>query len=103
MLADAYFAVPSIRSRPLVSRIVILMLQGYKRFLSPLLGSRCRFHPSCSDYARIAVARFGALRGSWLGLLRIARCQPLSAGGLDPVPETFAWWPARHDGSLERR
>jgi putative membrane protein insertion efficiency factor len=88
---------------PFVSRIVILLLQCYKRFLSPLVGSRCRFHPSCSDYARVAVARFGTLRGGWLAIVRIARCQPLCAGGLDPVPETFGWWPTRHDGSFKTR
>lgn len=77
----------------LVSRIVILTLECYKRWLSPLLGSRCRFHPSCSDYARVAVARFGTLRGGWLGIRRILRCQPLCAGGIDPVPERFEWWP----------
>lgn len=76
-----------------MSRILIALLRWYKRWLSPLLGSRCRFHPSCSDYARIAVARFGAWRGSWLGIRRIVRCQPLCAGGLDPVPEQFQWWP----------
>ena len=76
-----------------MSRIVILMLQCYKRFLSPLFGSRCRFHPSCSDYARVAVARFGTARGGWLGLCRILRCQPLCTGGLDPVPDQFTWWP----------
>jgi uncharacterized protein len=84
-----------------VSRLVILMLEGYKRWLSPLLGSRCRFHPSCSDYARVAVARFGTARGGWLGLCRILRCQPLCAGGIDPVPEQFTWWPRgpeKHQG-----
>jgi len=65
------------------------MLTGYKRLLSPLLGPRCRFHPSCSDYARVAVARFGPWRGGLLALWRIARCQPLCRGGFDPVPETF--------------
>jgi putative membrane protein insertion efficiency factor len=98
-----YFTAQPIRSRLLVSRIVILMLQCYKRFLSPLVGSRCRFHPSCSDYARVAVARFGTLRGGWLGLVRILRCQPLCTGGLDPVPETFEWRPARCHGSIETR
>lgn len=86
-----------------MSRIVILMLQCYKRFLSPLFGSHCRFHPSCSDYTRVAVARFGTLRGGWLGLVRIARCQPLCTGGLDPVPEQFEWRPHRHDRSIETR
>ncbi len=71
-----------------VSRFVILMLECYKRWLSPLLGSRCRFHPSCSDFARVAVARFGTARGGWLGLCRILRCQPLCTGGLDPCPSS---------------
>ncbi|MEO8748301.1 MAG: membrane protein insertion efficiency factor YidD [Rhodanobacter sp.] len=65
------------------------MLHLYKRLLSPLLGPRCRFQPSCSDYARIAVTRFGAWRGSLLALWRLLRCQPLCTGGNDPVPESF--------------
>jgi putative membrane protein insertion efficiency factor len=73
-----------------VTRFLLLLLAAYRRWLSPLFGTRCRFHPSCSEYARIAVARFGAGRGGVLALWRIARCQPLCAGGLDPVPETFA-------------
>jgi putative membrane protein insertion efficiency factor len=72
-----------------VTRFILALLAFYKRLLSPLLGSRCRFHPSCSDYARISVARFGAGRGGILAMWRIARCQPLCAGGLDPVPEIF--------------
>ncbi len=70
--------------------LVLLLLRGYKRFISPLLGQRCRFHPSCSAYAMEAVDRFGVLRGGWLGLRRIGRCHPFNDGGLDPVPET---WP----------
>ncbi|MHB8447051.1 MAG: membrane protein insertion efficiency factor YidD [Rudaea sp.] len=72
-----------------MTRIILALLALYKRCLSPLFGARCRFHPSCSDYAQVAVARFGALRGSTLALWRIARCQPLCRGGFDPVPETF--------------
>jgi uncharacterized protein len=72
-----------------VTRFILALLTFYKRLLSPLLGSRCRFHPSCSDYARISVARFGAGRGGILAMWRIARCQPLCAGGFDPVPEIF--------------
>jgi hypothetical protein len=68
---------------------LLLLLDAYKRWLSPLLGQRCRFYPSCSDYARVAVLRFGALRGSLLTLWRLLRCQPLCGGGLDPVPERF--------------
>ncbi|HET6546015.1 MAG TPA: membrane protein insertion efficiency factor YidD [Rhodanobacteraceae bacterium] len=69
-----------------MSRSIILLLTLYQRWLSPAFGLRCRFHPSCSEYARIAVARFGAVRGGWLGLRRMLRCQPLCAGGHDPVP-----------------
>ncbi|MBN8482215.1 MAG: membrane protein insertion efficiency factor YidD [Xanthomonadales bacterium] len=83
------------RRQPDVSRLILAPLAFYKRWISPLLGQRCRFQPSCSDYARIAVARFGALRGSWLATLRLLRCQPLCAAGHDPVPLQFAWFPRR--------
>ncbi|MEO8459996.1 MAG: membrane protein insertion efficiency factor YidD [Dokdonella sp.] len=74
-----------------MTHIFIQLLRLYQRWLSPLLGSRCRFHPSCSSYARVSIARFGALRGGWLAMLRILRCQPLCTGGNDPVPEQFHW------------
>ncbi|HET8941451.1 MAG TPA: membrane protein insertion efficiency factor YidD [Rudaea sp.] len=72
-----------------MKRSILALIAAYKRVLSPLLGQRCRFHPSCSDYASVAVARFGAIRGSILALWRVMRCQPLCKGGFDPVPETF--------------
>jgi hypothetical protein len=72
-----------------VTRLLLFLLSLYKRWLSPMLGTRCRFHPSCSDYARVAIARFGPLRGGVLGMWRILRCQPLCEGGIDPVPEHF--------------
>jgi len=78
-----------------MSRLLILLIRGYKRMVSPLLGSRCRFHPSCSEYAITAIARFGALRGSWLAFWRLLRCQPLCDGGLDPVPLQFRLRPVR--------
>ncbi|WP_310149285.1 membrane protein insertion efficiency factor YidD [Luteimonas sp. 3794] len=70
----------------MIARLLIFLLQGYKRFISPLLGPRCRFHPSCSSYAMVAIARFGVLRGGWLALRRLSRCHPLHPGGNDPVP-----------------
>ncbi len=66
--------------------ILILLIRGYRRFVSPFLGPHCRFEPSCSAYAQQAIHRFGALRGSWLAILRILRCHPLHPGGYDPVP-----------------
>ncbi len=68
-------------------RILLSVLTGYQRLVSPLLGPRCRFYPSCSTYAYQAIDRFGLLRGGWLGARRLCRCHPLSDGGLDPVPE----------------
>lgn len=68
-------------------RFLIAILVVYKRFLSPMLGPRCRFVPSCSEYAMEAIGRFGALKGSWLAMRRVGRCHPLNAGGYDPVPE----------------
>jgi putative membrane protein insertion efficiency factor len=79
-----------------VTRIILALIAIYKSILSPLFGPRCRFHPSCSDYARVAVSRFGAGRGGLLALWRIARCQPLCAGGIEPVPDKFALPPCRH-------
>jgi putative membrane protein insertion efficiency factor len=66
--------------------LVLSVLRGYKRWVSPLLGQRCRFYPSCSSYTIEAVERFGVLRGGWLGIKRISKCHPFHPGGLDPVP-----------------
>ncbi len=67
-------------------RVLVVLLTGYRRFVSPLLGPRCRFYPSCSAYALAAVQAHGALRGSWLAARRLSRCHPFHPGGLDPVP-----------------
>lgn len=66
--------------------ILRLPILAYRLLLSPLLGPRCRFHPSCSMYALDALATHGALRGSWLTLRRLVRCQPWGGSGYDPVP-----------------
>jgi putative membrane protein insertion efficiency factor len=68
------------------------IIVGYQRLVSPLFGASCRYYPSCSEFTRQAVRRFGPLRGLWLGVRRIARCHPLAAGGPDPVPEQYSWW-----------
>jgi putative membrane protein insertion efficiency factor len=64
----------------------MVMIAGYRRYISPLLGPHCRFAPSCSAYALEAVREHGALRGSWLAVRRLARCHPFNPGGFDPVP-----------------
>jgi putative membrane protein insertion efficiency factor len=69
-----------------MKRLLILLVRIYQYALRPLLGARCRFYPSCSDYAREAIERHGAARGSWLATRRIARCHPYHPGGYDPVP-----------------
>ena len=73
-----------------VARLVLLLLAGYRRFVSPLFGAHCRYHPSCSEYAQQAVARFGALSGTWMAIKRIARCHPWAPGGVDHVPHRKA-------------
>lgn len=70
----------------LLTRGIQLTIRGYQLFISPLLGPRCRFHPSCSHYAQEALQVHGLRRGGWLALRRIGRCHPWHPGGLDPVP-----------------
>ena len=83
--APAGSAGPPPRLSP-AARVLALLLTGYRRFISPLLGPRCRFYPSCSAYALEAVQVHGAARGSWLAVRRLLRCHPFHPGGLDPVP-----------------
>jgi putative membrane protein insertion efficiency factor len=69
-----------------MSRLLLAVLSAYRRFLSPLLGPRCRFTPSCSQYAVEAIRVHGAARGSWLAVKRVGRCHPFHPGGEDQVP-----------------
>jgi hypothetical protein len=65
--------------------VLIVLLKGYKRVLSPLLPSACRYYPTCSEYMAEAVRKHGAARGVWMGLMRLGRCHPFHEGGYDPV------------------
>jgi len=67
-------------------RFVMALLMFYKRAISPMLGQRCRFEPTCSMYMYEAVESYGVIKGVWMGLKRLVRCQPCSRGGYDPVP-----------------
>lgn len=69
-----------------MKRILIGLIEAYRYLLSPWLGRACRYSPTCSEYARDAIDRHGAARGSWLALRRISRCHPWHEGGFDPVP-----------------
>jgi uncharacterized protein len=70
----------------LLSRTMIFAIKAYRYFIGPVLGQHCRFHPTCSAYAIEAIEQHGAVRGGWLAVHRLVRCQPLSEGGVDPVP-----------------
>jgi hypothetical protein len=64
----------------------LFLIRVYKATLSPLLGTRCRFDPSCSEYTYEAIVKYGVLKGTALGVRRLLRCHPFHDGGLDPVP-----------------
>ncbi|MEZ4674103.1 MAG: membrane protein insertion efficiency factor YidD [Caldilineaceae bacterium] len=66
--------------------ITLKLIRIYQSFISPLLGSNCRFYPTCSQYTYEAIERYGFRRGGWMGIQRIARCHPWNKGGFDPVP-----------------
>ncbi len=66
--------------------LLIALVRFYQYAISPWLGRRCRYFPSCSEYTAEAVQKYGALRGGWLGAKRICRCHPWHPGGYDPVP-----------------
>jgi putative membrane protein insertion efficiency factor len=82
-----------------VARVLVALIGGYRRFVSPLLAPRCRFEPSCSAYALEAVREHGALRGTWLAVRRIGRCHPFHPGGFDPVPPALHGRPSRPEGA----
>ncbi len=76
-----------------MKRILLALIRFYQKYLSPLKRSgTCKYIPTCSEYAAQAIEKHGALKGSMLAAWRILRCNPFSAGGIDPVPEI---WPRK--------
>ena len=69
-----------------MSKLFIWFILAYQKLISPLVGPSCRFHPTCSNFAKEAIETHGLLLGTWLALKRISRCHPLGSSGFDPVP-----------------
>ncbi len=70
-----------------MKKLLLALIRFYQMRISPHTSSRCRYIPTCSEYARVAIDRWGAWRGGWMSVRRILRCNPLFKGGLDPVPD----------------
>ncbi len=85
MNRDVYLEPPALQPR-LVSRLLMGAIRLYQMTISQALPPSCRFYPSCSEYTLQAIARYGVLKGTWLGARRILRCHPFHPGGYDPVP-----------------
>ena len=73
--------------------LLLFLLKVYKKIISPLLPRACRYYQTCSEYMLEAVVKHGSVKGIWLGIYRLLRCQPLCKGGYDPVPEKFTMFP----------
>lgn len=69
-----------------MKKVALFLIRSYKSVLSPILGRHCRFYPTCSEYTREAIEKFGLLKGMMLGIKRLLRCHPFHKGGVDPVP-----------------
>ncbi len=76
----------SVPRRNWMAVALLAAIRGYQRWISPALGPRCRFYPSCSQYAKTAIEIHGAARGTWLAMRRLVKCQPFHPGGFDYVP-----------------
>ncbi len=77
----------SSKSPSFLTKALLKIIAVYRYILSPLLGSNCRYYPSCSAFTQEAIIKHGAIKGGWIGLKRLLRCHPFHPGGYDPVPQ----------------
>ena len=71
-----------------MKKVLLFILKGYKKYISPLLkvmGVECKYYPSCSEYAKLAIEKYGCIKGIYLSIKRIIKCNPFSKGGYDPL------------------
>lgn len=78
--------------KKLLTQFFLLPVRFYRRFISPLFPPVCKYYPTCSAYTVTALTRFGPIKGTWLAIKRIFRCNPWSLGGIDPVPEQYHYF-----------
>jgi len=86
-----------------MKKILVGLIKFYRKYISPFKPPSCRFTPTCSAYAIEAIEKHGVLKGLYLSLRRILRCNPLSKGGYDPVPEEFHFFYAKKKDETRRR
>ena len=77
--------------------LLVAAIRGYQYLLSPWFGNQCRFYPTCSEYARVAITKYGSIKGSWLAIRRALKCHPWHPGGIDLVPGTAAAGSTEHN------
>jgi len=75
-----------------MKHLLLILIKFYRYFISPIMASHCRFHPTCSCYAHTAIEQHGTLKGVYLSIRRLLKCHPWHLGGADPVPEKFAFF-----------
>ena len=75
----------------MIKAVFLGVIRVYQYLVSPWVGGSCRYWPTCSEYAREAIERHGAMKGGWMMVTRLARCHPYGRGGVDPVPASFRW------------
>ncbi|WP_314393473.1 membrane protein insertion efficiency factor YidD [Leptotrichia shahii] len=68
-----------------MKKILLFLIKCYQKCISPYLGKRCRFYPTCSEYSRQAITKYGAIKGSYLAIIRLLKCHPFHKGGYDPL------------------